>query len=98
MARYEAHITADVKDERAVAQVGKLEGWVFSRIAGCPILGQGTYCYLTNYAPEAEPLRAAIESVVGHLRDRGVEVLRSKMERIVYDTKTGVDEIAFESR
>jgi len=91
---YEAHITCDKQYAREVEQVAEATGWVFSVISGCPILGQGTYCYLTNYNKDNPALLlASMQGVSRGLQDRGVSVLRSKIEHIVYDSKTGVNEL-----
>jgi hypothetical protein len=90
---FEAHITL-AQEHRAVAQmVGETELWVFSEITGCPILGQGTYCYLTGYAPDSLALKEEMEAVAEQLRFHGAEPLRMKIEQIVYDTKTGRDDL-----
>jgi hypothetical protein len=90
--RFEAHITVDRDHARKVEDIGEVYGWVFSQITGCPILGQGTYCYLTRYEPDAAVLRKEMDFIVTLLRKQNMEPLRAKIERIIYDTKTGVNE------
>lgn len=97
MARYEAHITAPDASHETVRKAGEALGWKFSRITGCPLLGPGTYCYLTGYATEVGTIRKLLDAAVVQLERDGIPVLRAKIERIVYDTRTGVDEIAFEA-
>jgi hypothetical protein len=89
----EAHITANLLDATEVRKVGDEIGWVFSQISGCPLLGQGTYCYLTSYDRDAARLRRELEQACQLLKKRGIDVLRSKIEHIVFDSKTGVDEM-----
>lgn len=99
MPRYEAHITCDQAHARTVEKLASDLGprWVYSVIAGCPLLGQGTYCYLTTYGTDVDVVRALILHAETLLAQRHVPVLRAKIERIVYDTRTGVDETAFET-
>lgn len=92
---YEAHITLN-KDDREIAQRAEGQwGWVFSEITGCPILGQGTYCYLTGYDPDGQQLKAEMEQVMAWIGQKqpNTLILRAKIEHIVYDTKTGRNEL-----
>jgi hypothetical protein len=94
MPRYESHITCDKEHAHRVEAIAKLQGWSYSAIAGCPLLGQGTYCYLTGYDGEsADRLRDRVEDTARLLREEGIEPLRLKIEQIIWDTKTGVNEI-----
>lgn len=90
---YEAHLTYPLCVSEVVERIGTERGWVFSQISGCPLLGQGTYCYLTNYAKDGVALLGDMSLVAGALAKEGVTPLRQKIERIVYDSKTGVDEL-----
>jgi hypothetical protein len=92
MPKYEAHITLD----KAVAPRVKagLKDWQYSAIDDDPIMGQKPYCYLTAYDPDAKMLKARMDQVVDILNtEMGIEVLRTKVERIIFDSKTGVDEL-----
>lgn len=91
--RFEWHITLD-KEHRLTAQaVAKKFGWTFSEITGCPILGQGTYCYITGYQTFSGSAKFDLDVVCDELKSLGVPVLRAKIEDIVYDTKTNVNRI-----
>lgn len=91
---YEAHMTFDKQHHRIVEDHAPLFGMVFSVISGCPLLGPGTYCYLTGYDKEhPELLVAKMDKASQVLNDCSVPTLRMKVEHIVYDTKTGVNEI-----
>lgn len=90
---FEAHITLAQEDRTAAEDLANVFGWVFSEISGCPILGQGQYCYLTGYDPDAIVLLAEMSILVGLARGRGLTVHREKIERIVYDTKTCRNEL-----
>lgn len=91
---YEAHMTFDREYATAVRDAGENVGMCFSIITGCPLLGQGTYCYLTAYDKDhPEFLVGNMQNVEKTLLSQGVPTLRSKVEHILYDTKTGVNEL-----
>lgn len=96
MTRYEAHITYDKqygKDIKTIADESK--DWVYSQITGCPLLGKGDYCYLTGYNPDGLGLLLSMDFLTIKIhRAIGALPLRAKVERIVYDTKTGVNELS----
>ncbi len=91
--RFEWHITCPAENAKLVRDICELAGVVFSQITGCPILGQGEYCYVTGYNTESEEARAEVDRMEIVLHEAGVPLLRSKIEDIVYDTKTGVNRI-----
>jgi hypothetical protein len=91
MSRYESHVTVDKVYAPRVEALAKLQGWSYSVIAGCPLLGQGTYCYLTGYDTDAQRLKNRCEDTMRLLSEEGIEPLRGKIEEIQWDTKTGVD-------
>lgn len=88
--KFEAHITCP-RVTSAVVKTFAVQGWVFSAIDGDPVMGKRPYCYLTAYDTNGVNLRDSVESMASALRMCGVEVLREKVEEIIYDTKTGVD-------
>jgi hypothetical protein len=91
---FEAHMTFPKEAYQHVDTLGTVHGWTFSQITGCPMLGQGTYCYLTGYSKD-DPglLRRIMEQITADAFLLGIEPLRCKIEHIVYDSKTGVNEI-----
>ena len=92
---YEAHMTFDREHAKAVEDMAMATSWVYSVITGCPLLGQGTYCYLTNYDKTSpEKLVEEMKRISSALDYINVPCLRAKVEHIVYDTKTGVNEHA----
>lgn len=93
MAKYEAHITCDIENAKHVENIGDAQGWKYSAIHGDALLGKKPYCYLTAYEPDAKHLMDRMELAADYLVEGGVFVYRKKIERIIYDTKTGVDEI-----
>lgn len=86
---YEAHLTYAEEFGPQVEQRCP-PGWKFSTIAGDPVLGKARYCYLTSHGKFARTLllRARVAELV-----LGLPCLRLKIEKIVYDTKTGIDEV-----
>jgi hypothetical protein len=91
---YEAHLTYDQDYSEALRKWAESSWWVFSEISGCPILGQGTYCYLTGYDPDPATLLSELNANVRDIgASLGITSLRAKIEHIVYDTKTGRNEL-----
>lgn len=92
--KFESHVTCDVADAIVVERVANQAGWKFSRIDGDALMGAKPHCYLTAYSPDAQTLKDDMDVVVELLKFNHVPVLRQKIERIIFDTKTGVDELA----
>ena len=91
MAKYEAHITMDkVHAPKIKNGIGQ---WSYSAIDDDPLMGQKPYCYLTAYDPDANHLLEKMNFTTKYLEGEGIPVLRTKIERIIFDSKTGVDEI-----
>lgn len=93
MAKFEAHITLPREQSDEVEKMALDSGWTYSAIDGDPVMGKQAYCYLTAYDPNDENLLKRMRIVTAMLKQRDVHVLREKIERIVYDTKTGVNEV-----
>jgi hypothetical protein len=85
---YECHITFNRADAEQIEGGPLSIGWKFSKIDGDPVLGQKVYCYLTahdiDYASMFQKMWATIYAV----RDHGIEVVRAKIEHIVYDERS----------
>ena len=86
---YECHITCNRDDHSIVQNVGEPAGWKFSKIDGDPLLGQKVFCYLTRHHRDFEALKSLMQAMTSALKIVGVEVVREKIEHIIYDTKTG---------
>lgn len=88
---YECHITIpashSLNGERVAA--GR-KGWKTSEIARDPVLGNDTYFYLTHHSTSLTAMTAAMERVVHGLSTLNVPVLRTKIELILHDSKTGL--------
>lgn len=89
---FECHITLPREQgsiAAAVAADPKLP-WKFSQIDGDPVLGQQVFAYLTRHDTNYVRLYANMKHTVVELTQQGVDVVREKIELIMYDTKTGV--------
>jgi hypothetical protein len=90
---FECHIT--VKNEprkfrpTQLRRLGREQGWSFSHIADDPVLGPGTFQYLTrhNNSPTGEALNVEMRMMVATLRDEGFKVIRAKIEMTVLDER-----------
>lgn len=91
--RYEAHITVDIAFAKEVQIAGHATGWTYSQIHDCPIMGNNTYCYLTHYNTNAETLKDQIDAIIALLSIGNIPILRAKIKQIIYDTKTGVNQL-----
>lgn len=89
--KFEAHITLD-KSFASRLKEG-INGWSYSAIDDDPIMGQKPYCYLTAYNVDVDVLREAMDLTLAVLYEMSIPTLRIKIERIVFDSKTGVDEL-----
>jgi hypothetical protein len=93
--KHECHLTYDVKDAATVESIGVAAdlNFKFSRIDGDPLMGAKPFCYLTAYHENPTILFGLMNAVALALEKVGISPLREKIERIVYDTKTGINEI-----
>lgn len=87
---YECHITCHQSAAEIATKVAKALHWKTSEIARDPVLGQATYFYLTSHGATYDQLFERMETAALALRAEGVEVVREKIEHIVYDTKLGL--------
>lgn len=92
MANFEVHITCRPEDAHRLKSAA-FGGWKFSQFDGDPVMGEGHFTYLTCYRNSAYNAQTAMEHKAYMLREVGAEVLRTKIEKIIYDSKTGVNEI-----
>lgn len=67
-------------------------GWKFSQINGDPVLGDGIKSYLTKHFNDKtnslESVINEVEHIATSLKIVGFKVLRTKVEHVVYDSKT----------
>lgn len=96
MARFEGHLTFDKKHAMQIYELAEsYPEWKFSQIKGCPMMGPDkTYCYLTGYDASGQRLLVKMANIIADAyHEYKIEPLRTKIERIVFDSKTGVDEL-----
>ena len=94
---YECHVTfmASTDDDPAT-MAPTATGWKFSQIDGDPVLGGGVKSYFTRQFRESIPLedvRYRVDEIAEVLTAQGYEVLRRKVELVVYDSKQLPDEL-----
>jgi hypothetical protein len=87
---YECHITM-LGDADQIEQVVNGTDWHFSKIDGDPVLGVGVKCYATkNYKKSEMSLDncvSTMETVAESIKEQHIEVVRMKVEEIVYDRR-----------
>lgn len=88
---YEIHITTTLRHAVTAQVLADMYKWKTSQIERDPLLGDSTFFYLTQHANEEVNARGLCAGMSQALADKGVEVLRQKIEHIVFDTKTGLD-------
>lgn len=94
---YECHVTfmADPKDHStSMGPTGM--GWKFSQIDGDPVLGEGVKSYFTRQFRNSlhlDSIKAEVDQVAEVLIAEGYEVLRRKVELVVYDSKQLPEEL-----
>ena len=100
MAKYEAHITCPRESSDTIQRLitRRLTKWKFSAFDADPLMGDKPFAYLTSYDPSDEDMLDHMTEAAYALEAAGVPVLRQKIERIVFDTKTQVDEIRAKGR
>ena len=87
---YECHITINAKDASIGTVIANARKWKTSEIARDPLLGDATFFYLTVHRSSLPAIYKEMKTTVYLLKESGIEVLREKIELIVYDTKTGI--------
>ena len=93
--KFESHITCHIKDAAEVERIGTLYNWKFSKIDGDALMGAKPFCYLTAYNPTKAGMYTDMLLRKSSLENAGVEVLRTKIEEIIWDTKTGLNNMEF---
>jgi hypothetical protein len=84
---YESHITCDIKDALACELIAMNRGWKTSQIARDITLGEATYFYLTTHERDLIRMQDKLRDTATALRQAGINVIREKIELIIYDTK-----------
>tara|TARA_R110002094_G_scaffold152296_2_gene140183 strand:- start:458 stop:760 length:303 start_codon:yes stop_codon:yes gene_type:complete len=94
---YECHVTFMENFDADPDSMGPaLMGWKFSQIDGDPVLGAGVKSYFTRQFRESlqlDSVKAEVDQVAEVLIAEGYEVLRRKVELVVYDSKQVSEEL-----
>lgn len=98
MRKFEAHLTMDIVNSTLIqAKLWSDQllwvGWKFSKIDGDALMGNKPYCYLTTYDADGNVLLSRCRHAEEILLRYEVPVLRIKVEEILFDTKTGVNNL-----
>ncbi len=93
MNRYESHITLLKPDSTEKAKklldLAAKHKMKCSWITGDPVLGVGKWFYISGYDTDFTVLKDKVMSMSMYLKAAGFEVVREKIEQIMWDTKTG---------
>lgn len=84
---YECHITTMVSQAKQAAKIAEELHWKTSEIARDPLLGNDTYFYLTSHGATYDTIYSRMQEVKDRLYFAGVNVVREKIEHIVYDVR-----------
>lgn len=95
MQKFESHLTAHIKDAEYLEKGCTSESeFKFSKIEGDALMGAKPHCYITTYDTDPKKLLQRNEFARDFLsKEFGVATLRIKIEEIIYDTKTGVNNL-----
>lgn len=77
-------------DPSFIEEKVKSSGWIFSKIDGDPVLGRGIKCYATYICSAEYPQKMIVDWITAthsHFVMLGCNVIRSKVELVVFDTK-----------
>lgn len=85
---HECHVTMK-GDKKVIQPLVESLHWKFSCIDGDPVLGDGVKCYATMFYNGLRQDLAIKETiaVADKLKDKGVTVLRRKVEFVIFDDR-----------
>ena len=90
--KFECHITLnrpkDITEAKQIFSIVAKTKMKTSWITGDPVLGVGKWFYISGYNESYDALFANMKEVVEKLKELNVEIVREKIEQILYDTKT----------
>lgn len=84
---FECHITGRVKDAEVLELIARAEHWKTSEIKRDPVLGDDSYFYLTSHDTDLNRMMGRMNAVTAAMHNTSCEVVREKIEVIIYDTK-----------
>jgi len=85
----EIHVTTSTKFAAKAQEIAQTLHWKTSEIARDPVLGNDTFFYLTTHSASVKAAFTRLEYCVKQLEEVGVEVIRQKIEIVIFDTKLG---------
>lgn len=92
MSRFECHITMNKPNTKEEAKllfnIAEKYKMKTSWITGDPVIGPGKWFYISGYSTSFEELLENMKTAANEIRSLGLEVIREKIEQIMYDTKT----------
>lgn len=88
---FECHITIPASHSLIGERVARELGWKTSEIARDPVLGTETFFYLTRHSTSYLALRQGMMHAANMLNVAETPALRTKIEFILHDSKTGID-------
>lgn len=89
---YESHITM-TGDKDTLKKLVEDQGWIFSCIDGDPVMGSGQKCYATmlfNSKMGKDLILCKLLDVADRLKYNGANVLRKKLEQVIYDDRSSL--------
>jgi len=84
---FECHITLHNRHADVGKQIAELFGWKTSAIDGDPLLGKEVFFYLTKHDDDYKQIAEDMYKCFGRLQDLQVEVVRLKIEEILFDSR-----------
>lgn len=91
---YECHVTLPPKDRELVDSIAKFHRFKTSSLVGDEIMGDDKLLYCTSHSKTYDELSQRMDALVENLTENGVEILREKIEHIIYDTKVRKEDIS----
>lgn len=91
--KFECHITLlkpkTTKEAKILFDISSRHSFKCSWITGDPVLGVGKWFYISGYDKSFDVLLSKMKNVVMEVSSHNIEIVREKIEEILYDTKTG---------
>lgn len=90
--KFECHITIlkpnTTEQARLIFKTASSSNFKCSWITGDPVLGAGKWFYISGYSEDYNTLLTNMLNVSKELKNSNIEIIREKIEEILYDTKT----------
>lgn len=92
MNKFECHITVnkpkDITEAKLLFKIASDNNMKTSWITGDPVLGIGKWFYISGFNTDYQILFNNMKAVCTKLEKMNIEIVREKIEQILYDTKT----------